>query len=438
MSIPGIKIRKTCRACKGNLSEVLNLGTLRLNDFPAHPWEIQKIPLVPLVLTVCRSCGLAQLDRTVPPDLLYRNYWYRSGVNELMIEELRRIVQDAVARVGGVTKRDHVLDIGANDGTLLSMYQTADPALQPIRTAVEPALNLAARLKQQSERVISDYFPTPQLLTDTLRFKVITAIAMAYDLEDPKAFFTAIHDLLTPDGLAVVQFQDFGQQLDACAFDNICHEHLEYYTLHSLGHVLIGTGLVRMHVAQTPINGGSLRVYLRRANVATATRTLIQEDESVYLQLKREGQQGLSTFSLGRRLDPFDRFAQRIRRAQTQITALLDQTRAEGRVLDVYGASTKGNILLQVLGIGPEQVRQAIDRSPEKHGHYTITGIPIVGEETLAHQDPADVWLCPIWQFRESVLRREAGFLEGGGQIIFPLPRVEVVKQAWAPATEEI
>ncbi len=428
--IPGIKLRKTCRNCRGNLQEVLNLGDLRLNDFPAHPWEIQKIPLVPLILAVCRTCGLAQLDRTVPPDLLYRTYWYRSGVNEMMVEELRNIVAEALARVGGLTREDRVLDIGANDGTLLSMYPHLLPPSQvPNRTAVEPALNLTERLSQHADTVLSTYFPAIALMG---KFKIITAIAMAYDLEDPKAFFQAIADHLTDDGVAVIQFQDFGQQLDAAAFDNICHEHLEYYTLHSLGQVLMGTGLVRTHCATTPINGGSLRVFLQKG----VTRA-VQEDEAVFRQLKQEGQQGLSTYQLADgltpSLDPFHRFADRVRRAQTQIRALLDQIRAEGRVLDVYGASTKGNILLQVLGVGPALVRQAIDRSPEKHGQYTITGIPIVGEVD-ARTEPADVWLSPIWQFRPSVLAREAWFLEQGGQIIFPLPRVEVVKQAFQAA----
>jgi hypothetical protein len=148
----------------------------------------------------------------------------------------------------------------------------------------------------------------------------------------------------------------------------------------------------------------------------------------VAYQLLREAQAGLDTPTIrDGSLAAFHRFRGRVDQVKTQVSAVLETAQEQGCLVDVYGASTKGNILLQVLGVGPAQVRQAIDRSPEKVGRYTITGIPIVSEET-ARIEPADLWLCPIWQFKDYMLQRERWYLEQGGVILFPLPHVEVVR----------
>jgi hypothetical protein len=215
--IEGLKTHTACRACGGFLVEVLPLGDQRLNAFPATLEALEAIPTAPLTLAVCTRCSLAQLVHTVPPDLLYRTYWYKSGVNESMVAELQTIVKEACAQVPlGAT--DHVLDIGANDGTLLAAYRRQPYA--PMRAAVEPALNLHAQLARQTDILIKDYFPTKELDPLKGRFKVITAIACAYDLEDPRAFFQQMADLLHPDGIAIIQFQDLLQQMQCTAFDN--------------------------------------------------------------------------------------------------------------------------------------------------------------------------------------------------------------------------
>lgn len=419
MNHPAIYLRATCRACRAPLIEVLNLGDLRLNAFPRFAWEIEQVHRVPLVLTVCRGCGLAQLDRTVPRDWMYRHYYYRSGINETMIQELHTIVQEAISLVP-LQPLDAVLDIGANDGTLLQGYEVMGGG-RPIRYAIEPALNLQDRLADHCDVRICDYFPV-----DTLQgrsFKVISAIAMCYDVDDPTAFFLAIHDALAPGGVAILQFQDLAQQLASAAFDNICHEHLEYYSLWALTHLLARTGLTLQRVQPTPINGGSLRVVLRRREDGVLPET------SVAAQLSREMLAGLDTPTLREgHLEAFLRFRQRVEAVKRQVGALVEEAVDQGVVVDVYGASTKGNILLQVLELGPKQIRQAIDRSPEKVGTLTMTGIPVVSE-AQGRADPAGLWLTPIWQFRESMMRREQWYLEQGGTMLFPLPRVEVVRQ---------
>lgn len=414
--------RMTCRACRNELEEVLNLGNLHLNDFPKHPGEIGCIPRVYLILCFCRMCGLAQLRHTTPADWLYRNYWYRSNVNEMMVRELQEIVGEGLAYTT-VASGNVVIDIGANDGTLLKAYR--EHRAVAWRVAVEPALNLQSRWEEHAEAGWPDYFPHPDLLAEySGRARIVTAVAMCYDLEDPLGFFAAIRQLLHPEGLCIVQFQDMGQMLETSAFDNICHEHLEYYTLHSLYPIVHKVGLTVTRCVQTPINGGSLRVHLRRADRTWAVGPNVEQ------QYQREAAQGLSTLALQVSPEAYLRFGRRVRTAMEQIHATFEAARLNGSVVDVYGASTKGNILLQVMNISSSDVRQAIDRSPEKHGYHTITGIPIVGEEQ-AKVEPADAWLVPIWQFRPSVLKRERWYLRQGGQMIFPLPQCEVVKESW-------
>lgn len=416
MTHPAIYHRLTCRACRGSLTEILNLGDLRLNAFPAHAWEVEQVHRVPLVLTVCTGCGLVQLDRTVPADWMYREYWYRSSVNETMVQELTTIVEEACQLVS-IDATNRVLDIGANDGTLLSAYEKLKNI--PLRVAVEPALNLQTTLAKHADVAIPGYFPQD---APTGTFAIITAIAMCYDLEDPTAFFRSIHDHLAMNGVAVVQFQDLGQQIECAAFDNVCHEHLEYYTLWSLSHLCRTTGLTMQRVVRTPINGGSLRVFLRRIEDG------IESEPSVAYQLLREAQQGLDTPHIREgHLEAFTTFRTRVERAKTQIASAVELAQEQGCVIDVYGASTKGNILLQVLGLGPQHIRQAIERSPEKVGRYTVTGIPIVSEET-ARANPAGVWLVPLWQFKHFIIERESEYLQRGGTMIFPLPFTDVIR----------
>lgn len=411
-----VPVRTTCRVCQEGIDPVLALGTLRLNAFPSGPWEIDAIPRVPLALMVCTGCGLVQLDRTVPADLMFRTYWYRSGVNETMRAELQMIVEEA-SQLVALRAGQAVLDIGANDGTLLSNYPS-----DIYRVAVDPALNLADQCTQHCDVHFNTYFPDPAIVS---QFTIITAVACSYDLEDPVAFFRAIYDRLAPGGVAVVQFQDFGQQIETAAFDNIVHEHLEYYTAWSLMHLGERAGLTLQRIVVTPINGGSLRVFLRRRE------DRIPAEASVGYQLVKESQQKLDTPTIrdGNR-EAFQTFARRVERAKVQIAAALELAAEQGCVVDVLGASTKGNVLLQILGIGPGQVRRAIDRDPRKSGCFTITGIPIVGEDQRAIE-PADLCLCNIWQFKAGILEREREYLERGGSILFPLPYTEIVKADW-------
>lgn len=402
--------RTTCRDCGAPLETVLNLGSRYVSTFP-DPQGYDPRVVVPLHLMQCTKalCGLVQLADTTDPSVLYAgDYWYQSGINETMVAELRSIVLQAETytpvRPGSV-----VVDIGANDGTLLSNY-----AYGVHRIGVDPSPTFR---KIYAEHDYADewwdtLFPNSDLVDEYRgKVRVVTSIACFYDLDDPHAFIEGVKDLLAPDGIWIVQFQDLAQMLAATAFDNLCHEHLTYLSLHSIEHLIGPHGLEVIHAERRAINGGSLRVIIKRGgsqNVSTSVGELRKLEA---------GCQHWETLA---------KFSWRANQAATQVKACVDAARHGGPV-DLYGASTKANTLLQVAGLGPTEIRQAWERSPAKWGRQTVTGIPIVSEED-GRADPPAIFLCGIWQFRDAVIQREvdSGALRGRA-MIFPLPEVDVV-----------
>jgi NDP-4-keto-2,6-dideoxyhexose 3-C-methyltransferase len=401
-------VGRSCRICDGTLLSVLDLGTLALSTFPL-PGEQGDRAAAPLDLGQCDQCGLVQLRHTVDPDLLFRRYWYQSGINETMVAELRSVVEQAVeiVPVGG---GEVVMDVGANDGTLLAAYQAI--GRMPFRVAIEPARNLRNILKSRCEQVWDCYFPDEHLTRLYYqRVHILTSIACFYDTDDPRAFVRAVEQLLAPDGVWIVQFQDLHQMLQATAFDNLCHEHLVYYALGSFERLIARYGLRVVQAEQRTINGGSLRLIVMRDTAGP---------RDVAVGHLREVEQGCESWQT------LEQFAWLARQAQTQIRAAVRSCSSDGRTVDLYGASTKANTLLQVCDLDRRSIRQAWERSPEKIGRETITGIPIVPEGE-GREDPPDVLLVGIWQFRTAILQRERAFLDRGGTILFPLPVVDAV-----------
>jgi NDP-4-keto-2,6-dideoxyhexose 3-C-methyltransferase len=405
---------RRCRACHHALDPVLDLGELPLSGFLSA--DDPPRPSYPLTLCACPRCRLVQLGHSAPRDLLFKEYWYRSGINELMKAELCDIVDQAVAFIGGLEADDFVLDIGANDGTLLHHY--AEQHVPVRRIAYEPAFNLQDRLHPHTDFLICDYFPQSfdQLRGCEKRVKVITSIAMLYDVDDLAEFTEAIAELLDPGGVWVVQFQDLAQMLRATAFDNVCHEHLTYLSLGAVQRLVRAVGLTVLDAEERLINGGSLRVTIGWEKSKARPR--------VAQQLAREA--GCDDWS------SLERFAWRVQQRTQQIKTAVEARLARGQTVDLYGASTKANTLVPLCALNHTHLRQAWERTPEKWGRVTAgTRIPIVSE-TVGRQDPPDALLVGIWQFADHVLVREHEYLEAGGTLILPLPQVEVVSMTRA------
>ncbi len=413
--------RKTCRICgSSSLTKVIDLGEQHLQGSFVKPGkELPPSRKIPLRLLRCdtsrdeRACGLLQLEHSTPPEILYSAYWYRSGTNQTMRTHLAGIAREATALAG--KPGAHVLDIGCNDGTLLDQY----PADYK-KFGVDPS-DVAQSVKGAT--VVQDVFPSPRLaaLHGRERFDVVTSIAMFYDLEDPVAFARAVAELLAPDGVWIVELAYLPRMLENDSYDTICHEHLEYYSLAVLERIARDAGLRVFRVALSDINGGSIRCSI--AHASSAKRASAADHRTVTERREAEFEQLLDTD------EPYRAFQRRIERHREELGGLVRKLKREGKRIHIYGASTKGNTILQWCGIDNSMIECAADRNPDKHGARTLgTDIPIVSEEESRAMRP-DYYLVLPWHFRAEFLERERATLERGCGLIFPLPTVEIVRK---------
>lgn len=399
MDIPPVTERQTCRVCgSADLERVFSLGDLYVSDFPADP-EDEGI-VAPLELVLCGGCTLLQLRHTAPQELLYaRHYWYRSGVTETMRLALRDITAGIEQRLelrGG----DLVLDIGANDGTLLATYSTDDLRL----VGCEPANNLVPLLREVTPHVIHGFWERSAFTSmfPGEKARVITAIGMFYDMEDPNAFIADAAAVLADDGIFIAQLMCLRPMLEKNDVGNICHEHLEYYSLESLRVLFEQNGLEIFDLEENDVNGGSYRLFARK-----------YRSGSIPL---------VDGFT---KQDYLDFFA-RVEKNKADCVRFIRDQVSEGKRVYVYGASTKGNTILQYYGLDREWIRGAAERSPEKYGKYTVgTLIPIVPEAEA--REEADYFLVLPWAFLDEFLKREAEWRAGGGKFIVPIPAFQVL-----------
>jgi SAM-dependent methyltransferase len=415
-----MKYRQSCRVCGSrHLKPVIDLGDQYLQGSFIKPGRDdppqRKLPTLLVRCDVSQdedACGLLQLAHTFPSEILYANYWYRSGVNETMRNHLKSIVESARSIVGAGGLR--VLDIGCNDGTLLRCYPDNFE-----RIGVDPsdiAKDIAPPIK-----VINSTFPSDVAAREFADRKVdiVTSIAMFYDLEDPVGFVRSIQNLLAPSGVWILEMSYMPTMLRQNSLDTICHEHLEYYSLAVLEFIMRKGGLRIFRAELNDINGGSIRCYVTHA------------ENNLYDTAAAKGflqQLRFSEFDLALDMDqPYAAFYERIQTLRQELKDLLLALKAKGKRIHVYGASTKGNVLLQWCGIDDTIVDCAADRNPDKNGARTIgTNIPIVLEEESRALNP-DFYLVLPWHFREEFLRRESRILASGTKMIFPLPRLSVV-----------
>jgi NDP-4-keto-2,6-dideoxyhexose 3-C-methyltransferase len=399
-------LRSTCRLCgSGELQEALSLGEQYVNDFVPDE-RIGKGQRAPLDLVMCGQCSLLQLRHTAPQEILYsRHYWYRSGVTDTMRRALREITQQVESMLS-LDAGDIVLDIGANDGTLLASYSV--PGLR--RIGCEPADNLVGMLRDSCEHVMHDFWDYERytkLLSDSgiedCSAKVVTAIGMFYDLEEPNKFIADARRALSPDGIFIAQLMCLASMLEQNDIGNICHEHLEYYSLESLEYLFEKNGLEIFHIEENDVNGGSYRIFARHAK---GTGITFEEHYSI---------------------DDIHAFGDRIRENRDACVSFIEQEVARGKSVYVYGASTKGNVILQYFGLGNDLITAASERSPEKWGKFTVgTWIPIVSEDAAREAQP-DYFLVLPWAFFDEFYGREKAWREAGGKFIVPLPEFRVV-----------
>jgi len=405
-----IKPITECRSCKSqNLTDILSLGKSHLSDFVK---DNSKPPSYPLILVMCRNCYLLQLKHTVNQSQLYtEHYGYRSGINQTMKNELKEIVENAIERYDDANKRLFVLDIGANDGTLLGFYPKRFE-----RVAFEPIKKLAKVCKANADTVINDFFNYPAYTKNVGEKKadIVTAISCFYDMEDPNEFVSDVTKILDEKGVLVIQQNYLVKMLVQNAFDNIVHEHLEYYSLIAMQNLLKRHGLEVFDLEMRELNGGSFKTYIGYANKRPISN-------AVYEQMELENLIGLHRKKI------YTDFAKRIRDNKKSLHTFIKEQVKAGKKVYVYGASTRGNTLLQYFDLDNKLIEKAVERNPEKWGtKIASVGIPIISEEEARKEKP-DYMLVLPWFFKDEFLKREKKYLQSGGHFIFPLPQFEIV-----------
>lgn len=428
---------KMCRSCRsGSLTQVLDLGSHYLSDFTEDGESPH--PAVPLTLLLCEGCGLAQLSHSAPREWMYQEYWYRSGTNPAMVAALQDVVGGARMHLrDGLEAGDTVIDIGANDGTLLAQYPLLGHSGLH-RIGWDPAGNLHSLLQENCEELVGDFFPCERgkwVGGELPSAAIITSIAMFYDLEDPLGFAREVGRFLSPGGVWVIQVGDLRSMVEQNAFDAICHEHLEYWSLTSLFHLLKRAGFLILGVERNAVNGGSLRVYA--GPLGTGAKISAWDANRMMGELVLEERARL------KERETYQRLQERVWQIAHLVKKTVHQAVFHLGPVDLYGASTKGNTLLQLFGLAHPEIRWAIERSPAKWGKKTVgTKIPIVSEEQGraggGELGVAPLWLVGPWHFREGILERERAYLKEGGILLFPLPWPEAVgrgeRPRWLPS----
>ncbi len=415
--------RHTCRVCGSSaLTPVISLGDQVLAGNFGFSEDLPPVlRKIPLDLVRCdqekdeHACGLVQLRHTVPGDLMYSSYGYRSSLNELMVNHLTSLAHELEERVH-LTANDFVVDIGANDATLLKAYRTQGF----VGVGYEPSIVQPDEFPPHIH-FIHDYFSAGAFRSrfPQARAKIVTSIAMFYDLEHPNDFVADVASLLHEDGVWVIEVAYLPKTLERNSFDTICHEHLLYYSLSSIEALLNRHGLVVADVGENFINGGTIRVYACHRGGAFAGRTDAARTR-VYAMQRREFEMKLDT------AEPYQAFADRVKIVRSALPAFLAQLKSEGKVVYGYGASTKGNVILQYCNIGPDLVTAIADRNQAKWGQKTPgTDIPICSEDEMRAARP-DYLLALPWSFMSAFVEREKDFIARGGKFIVPLPNVAI------------
>jgi len=412
-----------CRVClSNNLEPILSLGNLAVSDFFESPEKMNDI-VAPLELVLCDEekggCGLLQLKHTVSSEEMFRNYWYLSGINQTMTNELTQISKNA-KEVADLQSDDIVIDIGSNDGTLLRSYGV--DGLNTI--GFEPAKNLFNDGSKGTTKIISDFFNFDawKECFGEKKAKVITAIGMFYDLDDPNAFVGDLYKCLDDEGLLVIQMMYVPFFLERNAFDGICHEHLEYYTLKSLRYLLEMHGLEIFDAkAREEINEGSVRFYIRKSGKGRSLN--VSDDAQDNLSNLFELEKNLKL----NELNTYYALVDRILEAKHKTLSFLNAEVKNGKVIHGYAASTKGNTTLQFYEITTNLISAIAERNPMKFGLYTAgSNIPIISENESRSLNP-DYYFILAWHFLPEFIKREKKFFDEGGSFIVSMPEFKVI-----------
>jgi SAM-dependent methyltransferase len=410
----------TCKLSGKPLTQVIDLGDLYISNF--YKTVDTQAPHAPLRIGIGEESGLLQLMDSVERPPLYKQYWYRSGTNATMTRQLGEVIS-GFREWARLRNGDVVLDIGCNDGTLLGQLPKD---LNLFRIGIDPAENLAELARKNCEAHAADFFTKERFfdLSGGRKARVITSIAMFYGLEDPKSFVQDIVACLADNGVWVLQLSYTPLMIKQNAFDNICHEHIQYYTLLSLKYLLDQCDLSILDVEFNDANSGSFRVIISHKGQGAKDATMFMRDIGQYRV------QSTLAYEKSQRFDEpqvYKDYMVKLTKLKKDTHDLFEQLAKEGKKVIGYGASTKGNTLLQFYDLGPQFIEAIAERQPQKYGLLTAgSWIPIISEDEMRKRKPDYLFVLP-WHFMTEFLSRERAFLDAGGKFIVPLPELQVI-----------
>ena len=395
-----------------NLINVLSLGNQYLTGvFPKNKEE--KVTIGPVDLVWCPDSGLLQMKQSYSLEEMYGdNYGYRSGLNASMVKHLQKKIK-TLEKLAKPSDQDLIIDIGSNDATSLKAYSGKFR-----KVGIDPTGKKFKEYYTDDLTLIPDFFTAEKFnnIFPKEKAKIITSIAMFYDLEDPKSFVSDIEKCLADDGIWHFEQSYMPSMLRTNSYDTICHEHLEFYSLRVVKNLLEGEGLRIIDVQMNDINGGSFAVTACRMDAKYKSNTPI-----ISWMLNQEKEMGLDT------IKPYDEFAKRSAQHKKNLTDLIKALVADGKKVFGYGASTKGNVLLQYCGFTEKEIPFIAEVNTEKFGSYTPgTNIPIISEKEAKEMKP-DYFLVLPWHFKNNIIAREEEYMSNGGKFIFPLPEIEII-----------
>ena len=403
---------KNCRNCKNTeLFDLFSLGKISFTG--RFPNTIrQNVPKAYLNVLMCKKCKLVQLDRNFDLNYLYgKSYGYRTGINKTMTDHVKKIVRKCSALVK-LKSKQYVLDIGSNDATLLNFY-----ANDIIKVGVDPLVNKYKKFYKKINYKISNFFKINDIekIKIKKKFKIISALSVFYDLRDPNKFIREIKKILDDKGVFVLEHVDLYYIIKNNIFDTICHEHLVFYSSKIIIEMMKNNGLKVFNHEYNEINGGSSRYYICHS------KANFKVSKNIKKVLLRENLQGIElkkTYKL---------FFTKILNEKIKLIKLIKKIKNEEQDIHGYGASTKGNVLLQFYNINNKVVNYIADRNPLKWNSFTPgTRIKIISESQSRKIKPHFYLVLP-WHFKNEILIREKNIRKKGTKFIFPLPKVRVV-----------
>ncbi len=418
-----IKSLKKCKVCGNtNLIKVLSLQEQYLSPTFVKTNKNNKLAEIrsPLTLVLCdktkneKNCGLLQLLEITEPDLLYKQYFYRSATNDTMKIDLKNLVNQALD-IAKPNKNDIIIDIGSNDCTLLNFYKDKYNLI-----GFEPAQNIKYIDEGNNITVINNYFNSRDFKQKYKnKAKIITSCAMFYDLEDPRAFVKDIEEILEDDGIWCCQISYLASMIKYNNFYDICHEHLSYYSLETFEHLVNQFNLKCFYAETNEVNGGSIRLYMCKKNSN-------KYKEKKFFNKLNSIKEEEKKFKL---TDPqtFLNFAKTISELKDKTVKFVDNILNSNKKILALGASTKGNIILQHFGLTKKQIPYISERNPEKVGLKCLgSDIELISEQKARDINP-DAFIVLPWNFKKEVVNREKNYLENGGKLMFVMPYPHVI-----------